>query len=44
MYLWLVFPIPFVSGGAIVCLAGTQLVRLDQHEPHSTLNERLVSA
>lgn len=29
-------------GGATVSLAGTQLVWLDQYEPHSRLNERLV--
>lgn len=31
-------------GGATVCLAGTQLVWLDQYGPHSSLNERLVWA
>lgn len=32
----------FECGGATVCLAGTQFVWLDQYEPHSSLNERLV--
>lgn len=32
----------YECGGATVRLAGTQLVWLDQYEPHSSLNERLV--